>query len=296
MRPDSGNASPTVSVIIPALNEARNLEVVLLELPAVHQVILVDGGSVDDTIETALRLLPGIEVVRQTRRGKGNALVCGFAMATGDIVVMFDADGSANPAEIPAFVEALVAGADFAKGSRFRPGGGSHDITRFRSTGNLGLNLISNLLMRTRFTDLCYGYNAFWTRVLPVLNLPDHAIPDAGTMVWGDGFEIETVLCCRIVAARLAVTEVPSIERKRIFGVSNLNAVRDGFRVLRTIITERRDAGRASLAPVVNANLSADKQIVHHRPEVADSDVTAGADLGAAPEQGERSWELEEIA
>ena len=294
MKPDSGNASPTVSVIIPALNEARNLEVVLLELPAVHQVILIDGGSVDDTVETARRIMPDIEVVHQTRRGKGNALVCGFARATGDIIVMFDADGSADPAEIPAFVEALVAGADFAKGSRFRAGGGSHDITRFRSTGNLGLNLVSNLLMRTRFTDLCYGYNAFWTRVLPALNLPDHAV--TGTMLWGDGFEIETVLCCRIVAARLAVTEVPSVERKRLFGSSNLNAVRDGFRVLRTILTERRPAGRAALSPAVNANPSAEKLIAPRSPEAMVSDVTGSAAVDVVPALGDRRWELEEIA
>jgi glycosyltransferase involved in cell wall biosynthesis len=238
-------AVPTISIVIPALNEARNLERVLPELPAVHQVVLVDGGSLDDTIEVATRLMPDIEVVHQTRRGKGNALVCGFAAATGDIIVMFDADGSADPAEIPAFVDALVNGADFAKGSRFRPGGGSHDITRYRAAGNRGLNLLTNLLLGTRYTDLCYGYNAFWRTQLDTLDLPDHTTPaDTGTMVWGDGFEIETVLNCRVVAARLTVTEVASIERTRFYGNSNLNAIRDGIRVLRTILAERRTARR----------------------------------------------------
>ena len=66
------------------------------------------------------------------------ALACGFAAVTGDIVVMFDADGSADPAEIPAFVRALIAGADFAKGSRFVRGGGSDDITLLRKSGNAG--------------------------------------------------------------------------------------------------------------------------------------------------------------
>ena len=77
-------------------------------------------------------MLPGIRTVTQVRRGKGNALAAGFAKVTGDAVVMFDADGSADPDEIPRFVEALVEGADFAKGSRFRPGGGSADITAVR--------------------------------------------------------------------------------------------------------------------------------------------------------------------
>ena len=116
---------PRLSIVVPALNEARNLAAVLPTLPPAHEVILVDGGSVDGTVETAQATLPGIRVVRQLRRGKGNAMAAGFAQVTGDIVVMFDADGSADPAEIPAFVDALVGGADFAKGSRFCPGGGS---------------------------------------------------------------------------------------------------------------------------------------------------------------------------
>ena len=131
-------------------------------------------------------------------------MACGFAAATGDVIVMFDADGSADPAEIPAFVAALVAGADFAKGSRFAPGGGSDDITLLRRTGNAGLNGVANALFGTSYTDLCYGYNAFWADLLPVLDLPDPTTPaPPDGMLWGDGFEIETVLNCRIAAAGL---------------------------------------------------------------------------------------------
>ncbi len=239
--------SPLVTIVIPARNEARNLEVILPTLPVVHQVILVDGNSVDGTVEAARRAMPDIEVVHQTRTGKGNALACGFAAATGDIIVMFDADGSADSSEIPTFVDALVRGADVAKGSRFLPGGGSEDITTFRSLGNLGLNLITNLLLRTRYTDLCYGFNAFWTRIVPSLDLPSPDLPRPvdGRMLWGDGFEIETVLNCRIAAAGLEVQEVASVERRRIHGESNLSAVRDGFRVLRTILDERARVPRS---------------------------------------------------
>jgi glycosyltransferase involved in cell wall biosynthesis len=241
--------APKISIVVPARNEAANLEVILPQLPQVHEVILVDGHSIDGTIETAQRVMPSIKIVQQTRKGKGNALACGFAAVTGDIVVMFDADGSADPTEIPAFVAALLAGADVAKGTRFAAGGGSEDITRFRGLGNHGLNLITNTLLGTRYTDLCYGYNAFWADILPTLDLPDTdtpARPD-GQMTWGDGFEIETVLNCRIAAAHLRITEVGSIEKLRIYGQSNLNAISDGFRVLRTIWTEKQRTRAAGI-------------------------------------------------
>ncbi len=235
---------PRISVVVPALNEARNLEIVLPELPPVHEVILVDGASTDGTVEAALRVLPTVKVVRQTRRGKGNALVCGFAAATGDVVVMFDADGSADPAEIPRFVRALLDGADFAKGSRVLDAGGSEDITVMRNAGNRGLTMLTNVLFGTRYTDLCYGYNAFWRDVVDHLDLPS---PASVVPAWGDGFEIETVLNCRVAVAQLTVREVASVERSRIHGESNLNTIRDGWRVLKTILTERRRVARVRL-------------------------------------------------
>ena len=229
------NGNPRVSVVVPTRNEARNLEVVLPAIaavrPAVHEIIVVDGNSVDGTVETAQRVLPWVKVITQTRKGKGNAMACGFAAATGDVIVMFDADGSADPAEIPAFVRALIDGADFAKGSRFVRGGGSDDITLLRKSGNAGLNGVANALFGTSYTDLCYGYNAFWADILPVLDLPpiDAPAPAEG-MLWGDGFEIETVLNCRVAAAGLKITEVPSMERERIFGQTNLRTFADGTR------------------------------------------------------------------
>lgn len=232
---------PSVSVVIPALNEERNLPHVFARLPdGIDEVILVDGGSVDRTVEVARELMPALTVVQQTRTGKGNALACGFAACTGDIVVMIDADGSTDPAEIPLFVAALRDGADFAKGSRFRAGGGSDDITALRRLGNEGLNNLVNLLFGTQFTDLCYGYNAFWRRLVPGLSLPDPGLPPRpdGGKRWGDGFEIETLMNIRVARRGHRVAEVPSIERERIHGDSNLNTFRDGMRVLRTIVRE----------------------------------------------------------
>lgn len=224
-----------VSVVIPTLNEARNLPLVLPHIPLdVHEVILVDGASVDDTIEVARSLLPSIRIVIETERGKGAALCAGFRAAEGDIIVMLDADGSTDPTEIPLFVEALLGGADFAKGSRFRGEGGSSDISRFRALGNWGFVMLVRLLFGGRYTDLCYGYNAFWASVLPVLALD------------GSGFEIETMMNVRALREGLRVAEVPSFERSRIHGQSNLRAFPDGLRILRTIIRERLSRRRSA--------------------------------------------------
>ena len=243
--------NPTVSVVIPAKNEARNLPHVLSALPDVlHEVILVDGNSTDGTADVALECRPDIIVIGQNRKGKGNALACGFARATGDFIVMLDADGSTDPAEIPRFVDALRQGADFAKGSRFMPGAGSTDISRLRQAGNYWLNRIVNLLYGTRYTDLCYGYNAFRRGCLDVMGLDTGSEGEAysATMLWGDGFEVETLINVRIAKARVRVFEVPSFERNRVFGTSNLNAFSDGLRVLRTIHIERSRGTRRAAA------------------------------------------------
>jgi glycosyltransferase involved in cell wall biosynthesis len=237
---------------MPTLNEAENLAHVLTALPEnLLEVVLVDGLSSDGTVEAARRLRPDIRVVLQTRRGKGNALALGFAAARGDIIVMLDADGSTDPKEIPAFLEALFAGADFAKGSRFLRGGGSADITRIRRVGNSVLSGSVNFLFGTRYSDLCYGFNAFWRDCLPALDVDC------------DGFEVETLINIRAARAGLRVTEVASYEHRRLHGVSNLNAVRDGTRVARTIARERlrrktRAAGSKRSARLRAADPSAD--------------------------------------
>ena len=232
-----------VSVIVPALNEARNLpHVFALIPPGVHEVVLVDGLSVDGTVEVARQLRPDVRVVMQNRKGKGNALACGFAAATGDIIAMVDADGSADPGEIPRFVEAVLAGADFAKGSRFVKGGGSSDLTRLRALGNRLLTGFFNACYGRKYTDLCYGFNVFSRRCVPVLGLDATSAPKPGSdgRLWGDGFEVETLIHVRAARAGLKVTEVPSFEHSRIHGVSNLNAFSDGIRVILTIFKERR--------------------------------------------------------
>ena len=230
--------SPRVSVVIPTRNEAKNLPVVMPRLPeGLFEVLVVDGGSTDGTVDVARELRTDVRLVEQTGQGKGNALSTGFAAARGDILVTLDADGSADPAEIPRFVSALVAGADVAKGSRFAQGGGSADITRARRIGNRALCTLVNGIYGTCYTDLCYGYNAFWADCLPALSTPRplYAANPALESPLGEGFEVETVLNVRAAKGALRVWEVPSYELRRIHGQSNLKALRDGLRVVRTI-------------------------------------------------------------
>jgi glycosyltransferase involved in cell wall biosynthesis len=219
---------PSVTVVIPARNEERNLEHVFATIPAwVDEIVLVDGHSADDTVATAQKLHPEVRIIHQQGRGKGDALQAGFAAAKGEIIVMMDADGSTDGSEIPRFVAALTTGADFAKGSRFTTGGGSDDITFFRHLGNKVLSGFVNRFFGTRYTDLCYGYNAFWAKHLRKLNLDC------------DGFEIETVMNVRAAKAGLAIQEIPSYEHLRLHGMSNLNAVRDGIRIAKFLLRER---------------------------------------------------------
>jgi hypothetical protein len=219
---------PTVSVVIPALNEEGAVKWVLEQIPAwVSEIVLVDGRSVDGTEVVARDVAPELVVVHQPKPGKGAALRAGFAAATGEIIVMLDSDGSTDPAEMERFIEALQDGAQFVKGSRHMSGGGSADLTMLRGVGNRTLVAVVNRLFGCSFTDLCYGYCAFWRRHLPALD------------VAADGFEIETQLILSAVRAGLRIREIPSMELPRLAGASNLNAFRDGRRVLATIIDSR---------------------------------------------------------
>ena len=241
--------APTVSVIIPARNEAANLPHVFGTLPPwIDEVVLVDGHSVDDTVAVTRALCPKAKVITQPGRGKGDALHAGFAAATGDILVTIDADGSTDGTEIIRFVSALLAGADYAKGSRFSSSGSSYDITGVRRYGNWLLSVLVNRMFGTHFTDLCYGYNAFWARHLGAIEVS--SCP---------GFEVETLMNIRAAKAGLKIYEVPSHESPRIFGASNLHAVRDGWRILKVIMREWlggfRKRGSGDVAAAVPATV-----------------------------------------
>ena len=240
-RPDHSS----VSLVIPAKNEAANLPWVLARIPSfVDEVLIVDGLSTDGTIEVAQQLKSDIVVVHEITPGKGAAVRAGFAAARGDIVVMLDADGSMDPAEIGRYVDAIENGADLAKGSRRIAGGGSADLTVIRDLGNRGLLHAANALFGTRFSELCYGYMAVRRSRIAELGLVSH------------GFEIETEIVTRAVRCGLEVVEVPSFEAPRRAGASNLSAIRDGLRIVRTLAQVRLGPVRRPIADPVGTPVS----------------------------------------
>lgn len=216
-----------VSVVVPTLNEVLNIKDVFSNIPGfVDEIVVVDGNSNDGTIEEILKYRSDAKIVVEKPRGKGAAMKLGFEKSTGDLIVMMDADGSHDPEEIARLLEPVLDGYDVAKGSRMLPGGGSDDFTLFRKFGNkIFVNMV-NLMYGARYTDLCYGYRAFKREAL--LELPCKS----------KGFDIETEQSILIKKTRLKVKEVPSYEAKRKNGRSNLNTLRDGWKIFIMILGE----------------------------------------------------------
>jgi glycosyltransferase involved in cell wall biosynthesis len=242
--------NPTITAVVPTLNEARNVAPVLQGLPeCVTEIVVVDGRSDDGTPEICLAADPRVRVVMERRRGKGAAMLAGFAAAETDAIVCLDADGSMDPGEVTVFHALLAQGYDLVKGSREAVGGGSTDFSPLRRAGNASLTRLANVMHRTRWSDMCYGYFAFWRDALPDLGMERATLTtralaselgsEGAALSYGDGFEIETALFLRAARARLSIAETPSRELPRTTGDSNLRTFRDGFRVLSAIGRER---------------------------------------------------------
>ncbi len=253
----------TISVVIPTWNEAANIGPVLRQLARFVDIVIVDAFSQDGTVEIARQVRPDLTLVQRPPRGKGDALRAGFAVATGDVIVIMDADGSMDPEEINVFMSMMSVGFDLVKGSRLAVGGGSHDLTMIRTAGNAALCMLANTLFGTRWTDLCYGYLAFRRECLSQLALRS------------DGFEIESEILAHAALAKLRIAEIPSIEMPRLTGESHLNARRDGFRILRTMLAARMTPharrSASALRPVPAPDPIIDTvqvEVGHHGPEI----------------------------
>jgi glycosyltransferase involved in cell wall biosynthesis len=218
---------PPVSVVICALNEEQNLPRVLRRIPAwVTDVVLVDGHSKDATVEVARQVRPDIRILVQPGKGKGDALKFGIKQAKGEIIATLDADGATDPEELLHFIQPLLDGNDFAKGSRFRKGYPKNRPFH-RIVGNWIITLTFNVLFFRTYTDLCSGYNVFWRKSIDKIMWPD------------DGYENEPTINCLAARKRLRVFEVAHSDHPRLRGNVKELAWRQGFKAIKGIVRER---------------------------------------------------------
>jgi len=218
-----------ISVMIPAYNEEKNIEDILtrtkatlttLKLP--YEIIVVDDGSTDKTGSLARR--KEVTVIRMRKnRGKGFALRKAFQHAAGDILITMDADGSHRPEEIPHLVTPLLNGADVATGARFNGKMEKGSTKRLHILGNNIFNLIIMVLTRKRVTDSQTGFRAFKKRVIEEIKL------------FSKGYEVETELTIKTLKNGFTIFETPIAFEKRKDGVSQLNPLFDGLKIMATI-------------------------------------------------------------
>jgi glycosyltransferase involved in cell wall biosynthesis len=226
---------PAVTVLICALNEEESIPFVLPKIPNwVDEILLVDGHSSDGSVALAKHLCPKLRVLFQPKTGKGDALKFGVGQAKGEIIVTLDADGETPPEEIESFIQPLLDGNDFAKGSRLfktRP----HKMPPYRWFGNKILAFTCNILYGTRFSDICSGYNSFWKKAYLELDLT-YAESEIGC-------SMEQQMIVKAKKAGMRIKEVPHTSRGRIGGTSVLKnvklSVNQGFRDWFVIIRER---------------------------------------------------------
>jgi glycosyltransferase involved in cell wall biosynthesis len=217
---------PSVTVLVCTLNEEKNLPHVLPKIPRwVDEILIVDGHSTDNTFEVAKEIHPEVKVLYQPDRGKGDALRYGIQQASGEIIVTLDADGQTNPEEIERFINPLLNGYDFAKGTRLAQGR-PPNMSRHRWFGNKILAITSNILYGTKYTDVCSGYNAFWKKSWVKIRFPDE-------------FGYEPLIIIRVKKAGLKILEITSCDEGRVSGTSKLPSWRQGWGALKAILKER---------------------------------------------------------
>jgi glycosyltransferase involved in cell wall biosynthesis len=227
MKNGNNGKQVTITALVFTLNEEQNLPYILPDIPDwIDEILLIDGHSTDNTVQVAKELCPRIRIAYQPGRGKGDAMKFGFKQAKGDILITLDADGATDPKEIEKFVEPLLKGYDFAKGTRLLVrsewGGRWH-----RFVANKSFVYLTNLLYGSEFTDLCAGYNAFWKTAIEKIQFSDN------------GYENEPLMYIRATKAGLKIIEVPFRDNGRFYGYTKEPAIRAGWTTIKTIFKEK---------------------------------------------------------
>ena len=220
------------TLIIPTRNEEGCIGSVLREVPRqdVNEIIVIDGASTDNTeAEAKAELRPEDKFIKQKGRGYGGAFLEAFDIATGDVIIMMDADGSHDPKEITAIMERVRRGEEYVMASRYMSGGKSEDDTIIRWFGNRFFTWLTNTIHGTRVTDSLYLFTAITRDGLKKLNLKS------------PGFEFCTEIVVKAHRAGLKFGEVPAHERARFAGKTKVNAFWHGLKILRMILKRYRD-------------------------------------------------------
>lgn len=220
---------PTVSVVLPCLNEAGALGLCIDKIRDTFEknnidgeIVISDNGSTDGSIEIAQS--KNVNLCHQPKRGYGNAYLKGFSVANGKYFIMADADDTYDFALIPQFLQKLVDEKyDFVTGSRYLTGGMGQIPFLHRVFGNPLLTWILNTLFGTKYTDVYCGYRGFSREAYQIIEPVSQ------------GMEFNLELAINAGLAKLKVAEIPIVLGERI-GESKLNTFSDGWRSLRMML------------------------------------------------------------
>ena len=240
--------NPTFAAIIPVRNEEQSIPSLLSFSDCFDEIIFVDGNSKDRTIDSITTFFPRSKILIQGigQRGKGNAILLGMLACNSDFIFILDADAPVNRHEVEN-IKALISfdpSLDLVKGSRHLEGGGSEDLTSIRRLGAKFLALVTRVLHNVTWSEVCYGFWCIKSNFLNSLSLQDLIVERnmkqlRGALPYGWSFEFDQVLFLRSKKAGGNILEVPSYELSREFGMSSLNALKDGLRSLYVIVFER---------------------------------------------------------